>query len=101
MYRFLVPIFEAMDMGIDLLELTPRGSWRLLTESGALLELGRGDELEVGARLKVFFKTLSQITARYGRAPTALAGADLRHKDGYALRLRGVTTLESSGPQKP
>lgn len=101
MYRFLVPIFEAMDMGIDLLELTPRGSWRLLTDSGALLELGRGDELEVGARLKVFFKTLSQITARYGRTPIALAGADLRHKDGYALRLRGVTTLDSSGPKKP
>ena len=101
MYQFLVPIFVAVDMEIDLLELTPRGSWRVLTDGGALLELGRGDELEVGTHLKVFFKTLSQITARYGRTPTSLAGADLRHKDGYALRLRGVTTLEPSGPKKP
>lgn len=101
MYRDLVPIFEAMDMGIDRLELTPRGSWRVLTERGAMLELGRGTETEIAAQLKVFFRTLSQVTARYGRTPMALAGADLRHKDGYALRLRGVTTLEADGNKKP
>jgi cell division protein FtsQ len=44
--------------------------------------------------LQMFFRTLSQVTARYGRTPTSLAGADLRHKDGYALRLRGVSTVE-------
>jgi cell division protein FtsQ len=90
-----------MDMGIDRLELTPRGSWRVQTERGALLELGRGTEAEIAAQLKVFFRTLSQVTARYGRTPTSLAGADLRHKDGYALRLRGVTTLEADGKKKP
>jgi cell division protein FtsQ len=100
MYRHLLPIFEAMDMGIDQLELTPRGSWRVLTDRGALLELGRGTEAELTAQLQVFFKTLSQVTARYGRTPTALAGADLRHKDGYALRLRGVTTLDTDGKKK-
>ncbi len=100
MYRHLLPMFEAMDMGIEQLELTPRGSWRVLTDSGALLELGRGTEAEITAQLKVFFRTLSQVTARYGRTPTALAGADLRHKDGYALRLRGVTTLEADGKKK-
>ncbi len=101
MYRHLLPIFEAMDMDIDQLELTTRGSWRVMTQSGAWLELGRGTEAEVGAQLKVFFRTLSQVTARYGRTPTALAGADLRHKDGYALRLRGVTTLEAQAQKKP
>lgn len=100
MYRHLLPIFEAMDMGIDQLELTPRGSWRVLTDRGALLELGRGTETEITAQLQVFFKTLSQVTARYGRTPNALAGADLRHKDGYALRLRGVATLEADGKKK-
>jgi len=100
MYRHLLPIFEAMDMGIDQLELTPRGSWRVLTDRGALLELGRGTETEITAQLQVFFKTLSQVTARYGRTPTALAGADLRHKDGYAVRLRGVGTLETDGKKK-
>ena len=100
MYRHLLPMFEAIDMGIEQLELTPRGSWRVLTDSGALLELGRGSEADITAQLKVFFRTVSQVTARYGRTPTALAGADLRHKDGYALRLRGVTTLEADGKKK-
>ncbi len=95
MYRYLTPLFEAVDMDIDQFEMTARGSWRVLTQNGALIELGRGTEAEVGARLQVFFRTLSQITARYGRTPTSLAGADLRHKDGYALRLRGVTTVET------
>lgn len=95
MYQYLQPLFEAVDMEIDQLEMTARGSWRVLTQSGAQIELGRGNEAEVGARLQVFFRTLSQITSRYGRTPTSLAGADLRHKDGYALRLRGVTTVET------
>lgn len=101
MYRHLLPLLEAMDMQVEQLELTPRGSWRVLTHSGAWLELGRGSESEIGDQLKVFFRTLSQVTARYGRTPTALAGADLRHKDGYALRLRGVTTLEAQAQKKP
>lgn len=101
MYQNLLPIFEAVDMGMEQLELTPRGSWRVLTDGGALLELGRGTEAEIAGQLKLFFRTLSQVTARYGRTPKALAGADLRHKDGYALRLRGVTTLEAVGPKKP
>jgi cell division protein FtsQ len=100
MYRHLLPMFEAVDMGIDQLELTPRGSWRVLTDRGALLELGRGTEAEMAAQLQVFFKTLAQVTARYGRTPNALEGADLRHKDGYALRLRGVSTLEADGKKK-
>jgi cell division protein FtsQ len=33
------------------------------------------------------------VTSRYGRKPDALESADLRHVDGYAIRLRGVTTV--------
>lgn len=100
MFELLTPLFAAMDMEIDQIELTPRGSWRVLTERGALIELGRGTDVELVERLKVFFKTLTQVTARYGRTPTALAGADLRHKDGYALRLRGVSTVETDSKKK-
>jgi cell division protein FtsQ len=32
------------------------------------------------------------VSSRYGRNPEALETADLRHENGYALRLRGVTT---------
>jgi cell division protein FtsQ len=94
MYRYLRPVFQAVDMDIEQLELTARGSWRVVTKTGAQLELGRGTQAEVGEHLQMFFRTLSQVTSRYGRTPTSLAGADLRHKDGYALRLRGVSTVE-------
>ncbi len=94
MYRYLRPVFQAVDMDIEQLELTARGSWRVVTKTGAQLELGRGTQAEVGEHLQMFFRTLSQVTSRYGRTPTSLAGADLRHRDGYALRLRGVSTVE-------
>ena len=35
---------------------------------------------------------LLQVASRYGRRPEALVSADLRHGDGYAVRLRGVST---------
>jgi cell division protein FtsQ len=73
----------------------------VLTDKGAQLELGRGTQQEVGEQVQMFLRTLSQVTARYGRTPTALAAADLRHKDGYALRLKGVSTVEADPRKKP
>jgi cell division protein FtsQ len=94
MYQQLQPVFESMDMTIDRLQLSSRGTWSLSTSHGAQLELGKGNAREVMGRLEVFWKTLSQVTARYGRHPSALQSADLRHENGYALRLKGVTTVE-------
>lgn len=101
MHRELTPMLRKFDMGIDLLELSPRGSWRIKTDSDAEIELGRGTEEEVKARLQHFLDSLTQVTARFGRRPSSLASADLRHKDGYALRLRGVGTIDPANPQKP
>lgn len=101
MFKVLSPLFASVNMDIDQLELTPRGGWRVLTEHGAAIELGRGTDTELVARLNLFFKTLPNVTLRYERTSTALAGADLRHKDGYALRLRGVSTLETDNKKKP
>jgi len=101
MYQYLQPIFATVSMGMDKLELTPRGSWRVQTDSDAIIELGRGTQEEVGQRLKTFLQTVSQVTSRYQRTSTSLLAADLRHNNGYALRLRGVTTLVSDGNKKP
>lgn len=101
MYRALSPRLAAMDLDIEMLELTPRGSWRVQTKSGARIELGRGTTEELVQKLDIFRTTLMQVTARYDRTITALAGADLRHKEGYALRLHGVTTVESDNKKKP
>jgi len=99
MHAYLVPVFKAMDLQIELLELSPRGNWRVETHTGAQIELGRGTQEEIGQRLQLFWHTLSQVTARYGRTPTSLEAADLRHVDGYALRLKGVRTLEPVNKQ--
>ena len=59
-------------------------------EEGQVIEFGRGSEDEVVARSEQFVRTLSQVTGRYRRP---LLSADLRHTDGYALRLDGVATV--------
>jgi len=94
MYGHLNPMLKTMDMRIELLELSARGSWRIETDTGAQIELGRGSHEDIGQRLALLWRTLAQVSSRYGRTPASLAAADLRHTDGYALRLRGVSTIE-------
>lgn len=89
MYHRLQAVFGPREMEIATLQLSGRGSWRVELDSGATVELGRGSEDEVAARTERFVRTLPQVTGRY-QAP--LEYADLRHTDGYAVRLRGVST---------
>lgn len=93
MYRALQPLFERLDLSIEELDLTGRGSWRAKLDTGAQIELGRGTEDEVVARTQRFLGTMTQVTSRYGRTVTSLESADLRHQEGYAIRLRGVSTV--------
>lgn len=92
MYRALAPLFEPLDLALQRLTLTTRGSWQAGLDTGADVELGRGTVEEVAARTRRFAVTLTEATSRLGRRPEALLSADLRHGDGYAIRLRGVTT---------
>jgi cell division protein FtsQ len=78
------------ELALKRLALSARGSWRGETEDGQSIEFGRGSEDEVVARTERFVRTLAQVTGRY-RKP--LLSADLRHADGYALRLEGVSTV--------
>jgi cell division protein FtsQ len=89
MLHRLSPVLARIDADVDALALSERGSWRVELDSGAEIELGRGSEDEVIARTERFVGTLTQVTSRYKRA---LLSADLRHNDGYALRLKGITT---------
>ncbi|MFT3817247.1 MAG: cell division protein FtsQ/DivIB [Rubrivivax sp.] len=90
LYRRLQPVLQPLDLEVEQLQQSTRGSWRALLDNGATLELGRGSEDEVMARSERFVRTLPEMLTRY-RAP--LEYADLRHADGYALRLRGVSTI--------
>lgn len=90
MLNRLQPVFGRVDASIDGLTLSGRGSWRVELDTGAEVELGRGSDDEVLARTERFIGTLTQVTGRYQRP---LEYADLRHHDGYAVRLKGITTV--------
>jgi cell division protein FtsQ len=97
MYHGLKPMLDKLDLGIAEVVLTGRGGWSLHLDTGATVELGRGTSEEVLARSQRFALTLAQVTGKYGRRPEALVTADLRHTDGYAVKLRGVATTDVAG----
>jgi cell division protein FtsQ len=96
-YLRLHPLFTPLQLQLDSLSLSPRGSWQAEFDTGLAIELGRGSIDELAARAQRFVATVPQITTKYGRS---LQFADLRHHDGYAVKLKGVTT-EQSAPPKP
>jgi cell division protein FtsQ len=96
LYRRLLPLATRMDAEIGSLRLSGRGSWRMELDTEAVIELGRGSEDELVARLERFVRTLAQVQQRY---PSPVQTADLRHRDGYALKLRGVTTVATVAPE--
>jgi cell division protein FtsQ len=93
-YRVLAPVFEKLDARLEQLELTGRGSWRARLDDGAMLELGQGSVEELQSRARRFTATLTQVSSKFGRQ---LESADLRYSNGYALKLRGVTTTALGG----
>ena len=99
MLQRLAPVFSALGASIDKLVLSERGSWRLTLDHGTVLELGRGEPGEVLQRTQRFAGTVTQITSRFGQRPVEYA--DLRHNEGYALRLHGMGTLDpaKTGPK--
>jgi cell division protein FtsQ len=93
MWRSLVPVMQPLGSPIESLLLTGHDSWRARLGNGVVIELGRGEPDAVVARAARFVRTLPQVTASYQRP---LLAADLRHTDGYAVRLKGVTTKTSA-----
>jgi len=98
MLRRLQPLASGIDRELLELHLSDRGSWRMELDGDATVELGRGGDDEVVARTERFVRTLGQVTGHF-RSP--LLYADLRHADGYAVRLRGLTTtVAASAPPR-
>lgn len=99
MFQPLQAELARLELGLAGLQLNDRGSWRAELDSGAVIELGRGSPEELLERTRRFTATISQLTQRY---PGALQSVDLRYPNGYALRMRGVTTLsEEEAAQIP
>ncbi len=99
MYHRLQPQFTAMDTEITALRLSGRGSWKVDLDDGASVELGRGTQDEVVERTQRFIRTLPQVLHKFN-AP--LESADLRHAEGYAVKLKGLTVnADAKQPQQP
>ena len=92
------PAYE--HLRLEQLTLSGRGGWTAELYTGAVSELGRGSDDEVIKRMARFLRTITQVTSRYNRNPDAVESADLRHADGYALRLRGVSTVVTDSQKK-
>ncbi|GAD23831.1 cell division protein FtsQ/DivIB [Acidovorax sp. MR-S7] len=97
-YQRLAPVLAPLQSDIDTLERTGQGGWRATLDSGAVLELGGGDEAALMERVRRLVNTLPRVAQQQGRRVDALEYADLRHASGYALRLRGVTTVSGDAP---
>jgi len=89
-FKAVAPLFEKLGTSLSELELTNRGSWRALLESGAVIEMGLGSPADIQARVQRFVATVAQTSSKFDRN---LQSADLRYANGYAIKLRGVTTV--------
>lgn len=94
MYRSLSAVLKPLDVAIEELKLTGRGGWRMQLDSGAVFEMGRGNVQDISGRAMRFTQTFTQVLSAYQRAGLdRVELVDLRHNDGYAIRLQGVTTV--------
>lgn len=101
MYQRLAPLVAPLDMQLSELALLSRGNWRAEMDEGAVIELGQGTPEQLAARLTQFVATVKEVAARHQRSVDAIEAADLRHVGGYALRLRGVSTVRTDPDARP
>lgn len=96
-YRAVAPVLERLDIKLAEMALTNRGSWRALLDGGGVIEMGLGSPADIQARVERFVVTVAQTSSKFGRN---LQSADLRYANGYAIKLRGVTTVAVGDKQK-
>jgi cell division protein FtsQ len=99
LFQALRPVFARMDQDVARLELSNRGNWKVTLDGGARIDLGRGEPADLLPRTEAFVATVTTLRQRYGGRD--IESADLRYPNGYALRLRGVSTLADPVPGKP
>jgi cell division protein FtsQ len=85
----LAPMMKHIDGSIEVLRVSRRGSWQVVLEDGAEIDLGRGKDFsdfhELLARTDRFVRTFAEVSDKHGKA--GFKRADLRYPQGYALQL--------------
>ncbi len=89
-YIALSQALQQKQTEIKEIELSPGGLWRIRLSSDLPIELGRGTEYELLARLEQFFYGISQIYPQKSprEALQMIVSADLRYQRGFSIRKR-------------
>ena len=95
MYDNLSGALSPLQTKVKVLELNVRGSWLVTLERGAQIELGRGNTTDVIARATKFSMGAEKILLKLNKKVMDMQYIDLRHSEGYAMRMHGVTTLDA------
>lgn len=96
LYQALGPVLARVDRRLVGLELDARGSWKAVLDGGTQIEIGRGEPAVLIDRVQAFASTVPTLLLHYGQRD--IETVDLRYPNGYALRMRGVTTLNATPP---
>lgn len=96
MFEALGPVFAPIAPSLKSLSWRDSGSWLVELSNGARLELGSGTDAQVIERARRFVELLPQASRVWQRSSASLEYADLRYTDGFALRLRGISTTQTA-----
>lgn len=96
MYKDISIALSPLNMKLKILELNARGSWVAILEGGTHFELGRGNVTDIMDRISKFSMGAEQMVTKLNKKMKDIQYVDLRHSEGYALRIYGVSTLDLS-----
>ena len=88
-YLSVQQALQPLNKTVVSLRMSEQGGWHAVLSGDVHLDLGRGTPSQITARVLPFVATVGELTQRY---QGDVESADLRYPNGYALRLRGVTT---------
>lgn len=98
MWHRLTPVLAGLKAPIHRVELSDRGSWQIELDENAVIQIGRGSPEEVQLRTERFARSVGQLSGRFQHRKVEYA--DLRHNEGYAVRLAGMTTTDNAKTRK-
>jgi cell division protein FtsQ len=94
MYKDISIALNPLKNKLKILELNTRGSWVAILDDGAHIEIGRGNATDVVERISKFSMGAEQVLIKLNKKTDDIQYVDLRHSEGYAMRMHGVGTLD-------
>jgi cell division protein FtsQ len=90
LFLSLEAALQTSHQSIEQLTLSNQGMWRAILGNQTKLELGSGSKPDIMARFNRWLTAHAVVTEKYGKRTAQTV--DLRYRDGFAIRLTGVTT---------